>query len=205
MPASRDSLEASGAPVLGGVLVRPTSFPPPGPAIPEVRPLQGLAGRPDAVEATLPVDDGRRHVPEVTGQGLHDLRFRVRGNRHRMLGHAIKGKPLGDVIDPVVDVLPLMGRSEGAEVVLVSGGRGFPRPGGTIGPRASGVLGLGPFVLGALLARSWGGAVPSGLVGAGRLRPLTLGVGIPWVEGLDRKSTRLNSSHSQQSRMPSSA
>ena len=27
----------------------------------------------------------------------------------------------------------------------------------------------------------------------------------PWPEGTDRKSTRLNSSHSQQSRMPSSA
>ena len=26
-----------------------------------------------------------------------------------------------------------------------------------------------------------------------------------WLDGLDRKSTRLNSSHSQQSRMPSSA
>ena len=30
-------------------------------------------------------------------------------------------------------------------------------------------------------------------------------LGMPYVEPIDRKSTRLNSSHSQQSRMPSSA
>ena len=54
--------------------------------------------------------------------------------------------------------------------------------------------------IGVLINDSWGRAWRMGTVGA------ALGVaGVPALEDLDRKSTRLNSSHSQQSRMPSSA
>ena len=90
----------------------------------------------------------------------------------------------------------------GGELVLQESGEGVDaiRREGLRGPRL-----LGNALEGGL------GKVAGGLEGGDAILQLVIEIDYPLLDGavepgeLDRKSTRLNSSHSQQSRMPSSA
>ena len=96
--------------------------------------------------------------------------------------------------------------------------RGLFQPGGVFSYKdfrrvflSSSVMSIGggalPMALAIVIIDSGGSATTLGLVMAAKMLSSTgfVLVGGVWADRLDRKSTRLNSSHSQQSRMPSSA